>query len=116
MDMPDKVYNATCPKTVKNPFQSGAVTFAQQNSVIMTGDGNVVWTGDRWQSACAATVKKQGLPATGIPVTQDCIKAYDLQYWSLLRWDEISTPPLPHQVHWEDQIKVNITPAELPRN
>jgi hypothetical protein len=99
------LYNLTCPA------KPVAVTYAQQNSVIMTGNGEVVWTGDRWQSACAATVKAQGLPATGLPASQDCVKAWDLQYWSVLRWDETASPPLPRQVRWEDQISIPISTA-----
>jgi hypothetical protein len=97
------VYNLTCPPP---PV---AVTRAQQNSVIMAGGDEVVWTGDRWQSACAATVKSQGLPATGIPKEQDCVKAWDLQYWATLRWDETADPPLPLQVQWENEIVINIS-------
>lgn len=96
------VYNTTmCPKGI------GAVTFAQQNSVIVVGD-DFVWTGDRWQSACASTVESQGLPATGLPTELDCVKAFDLQYWSVLRWDETGDVPLPRQVVWENEIHIRL--------
>ena len=109
------IYNLTCPAGVQ------ATTFAQQNSVIVTGGGDFIWTGDRWQSACAHTVASQGLPPTGLPIELDCVKAYDLQYWSVLKWSNGSdsggggggggstetdaVPPLPGQVAFENTIE-----------
>ena len=77
-------YNQTCPAN----GEVASTTFAQQNSVIDLGnDRDFVWTGDRWQSACAATVAAQGLPATGLAgMGLDCVKAFDLQYWSVLQY------------------------------
>jgi hypothetical protein len=95
-------YNVSCPAP---PV---AVTRAQQNSVILTGGDEVVWTGDRWQSACAATVRGQGLPPTGLPAALDCVKAFDLQYWSALRWNTDGPVPLPMQVAWQDEITVTV--------
>lgn len=95
------VYNTSCRRGV------AATTFAQQNSVIVTGGGDFVWTGDRWQSACANTVASQGLPKTGLPPGLDCVKAYDLQYWSTLKWSD-GTPPLPAQVVFEDEIEFRV--------
>tara|TARA_B110000208_G_scaffold90862_1_gene114418 strand:- start:197 stop:1540 length:1344 start_codon:yes stop_codon:yes gene_type:complete len=104
-----------------------AVTYAQQNSVItvkknpsqrallnsnrgggLGGHGDApwdgftfIWTGDRWNSACTARVKAQGLPATDVEL--HCDKAYDLQYWAPLEWDETTTPhPLPKQLVWRN--------------
>ena len=75
--------------------------------VIVTGGGDVVWTGDRWQSACAKTVAAQGLPATGLEALGlDCVKAFDLQYWSTLRWTD-GTPPLPQHVDFESEITIH---------
>ena len=99
-----------------------AVTWAQQNSVIkvttqkqhthgaasMVGnsrhpadgdfDTTFIWTGDRWQSACTATVAEQGVPPTDVEL--HCVKAYDLQYWAPLEWDDTLSPPLPRQFTW----------------
>ena len=66
-----------------------------------------MWTGDRWQSACAKTVASQNLPKTGLPASLDCVKAYDLQYWSTLKWSD-GTPPLPAQVVFEDEIEFRV--------
>ena len=88
---------------------SGArsVTYAQQNSVIvvrrtagalLAAEPTFIWTGDRWQSACTATVAAQGLPATDTEL--HCVKAWDLQYWAPLKWDESVVPPLPMQLVW----------------
>ena len=103
MPMPSRYpYNVTCPAPPT------AITRAQQNSVILTGGDEVVWTGDRWQSACAETVRSQGLPPTGLPAALDCVKAFDLQYWSVLRWTSGGSVPLPMQVAWENEITVTV--------
>ena len=80
-----------------------SVTFAQQNSVIevhSTGapETTYVWTGDRWNSACTSTVQRQGLPATDVELA--CNKAWDLQYWAPLEWDDSISPPLPKQLRF----------------
>lgn len=72
-----------------------SLTKAQQNFVIQVPDpsspGSIqyVWTGDMWQSAA------------------DGIKAHDLQYWSVLEFDDTVSPPLPKQFVWEDTISFN---------
>lgn len=69
-----------------------SLTKAQQNFVIQVPSANgtiqYIWTGDRWQSAA------------------DGVKAHDLQYWSVLRWqnDPASGLELPVQFVWEDTI------------
>lgn len=73
-----------------------AVTKAQQNFVIqIPGPSGIqhVWTGDRWHSAA------------------DGIKAHDLQYWSVLRFQSSDAAPsleLPVQFVWEDNITFEI--------
>lgn len=73
-----------------------SVTKAQQNFVIevpVPGGGGTryLWTGDQWQSAC----RVPGL---------DCVKAWDLQFWSDLAFDDSTDPPLPKRMHWVDNV------------
>ena len=105
MSVPPALTNGTqCPR-------AQAVTYAQQNSVIRVPGGarvgdQFVWTGDRWQSACRSTCLAQGVPPG--PIDLGCVKGWDYQYWSLLSWDESTTPPLPRQVHWQDNFSLSI--------
>ena len=71
-----------------------SLTKAQQNFVIpiAQADGSVqyVWTGDRWQSAADGT------------------KAHDLQYWSVLEFQNVDGIDLPVQFTWQDEIQINV--------
>jgi hypothetical protein len=75
-----------------------AVTRAQQNFVIemppkAAGDESTfVWTGDQWQSAC----RIPGL---------NCVKGWDVQYWTPLKWNDSHVPPIPLQLHWQDTVE-----------
>jgi hypothetical protein len=75
-----------------------AVTQAQQNFVIeipasdSDADSTFMWTGDQWQSAC----RVPGL---------NCVKGWDVQYWSPLKWNESHVPPVPTQLHWQDTVE-----------
>ena len=75
-------------------FYGDSLTKAQQNFVIRIpqsdGSTQYVWTGDRWQSSA------------------DGIKAHDLQYWSVLEFDDSRSPPLPKQFVWEDTISFDV--------
>ena len=75
-------------------FYGNSLTKAQQNFVIQIpqpdGSTQFVWTGDRWQSAA------------------DGIKAHDLQYWSVLEFEEVNGTELPVQFTWQDEIQVNV--------
>ena len=51
-----------------------------------------LWTGDQWQSACV-----RGL---------GCVKAWDLQYWYQLVWDDSLDPPLPKPMFWVDNVSL----------
>lgn len=77
-------------------FYGDSLTKAQQNVVIQIpqpdGTTQYVWTGDRWQSA------------------EDGVKAHDLQYWSVLKFQaqRNAGPDLPVQFSWEDTIEINV--------
>ena len=79
-------------------FYGKSLTTAQQNFVIRIpqadGSTQLVWTGDRWQSAA------------------DGVKAHDLQYWSVLRFtegdSEVGGVDLPMQFAWEDEITITV--------
>lgn len=82
-----------------------SVTMAQQNFVIQippTHPGEetqFLWTGDMWQSAC----RIHGL---------NCVKGWDLQYWSPLSWNDTTHPPLPVRMHWVDNVTI---PPQVPQ-
>ena len=89
-----------------------SVTHAQQNSVIVVksagGEDTFVWTGDRWQSACRATLQAQGFAGKRLGPDLGCVKAHDYQYWAPLQWDERATPPVPRQLVWLDQFELAV--------
>lgn len=103
---PPWIYPGTAQcKAARTKTHDHAVTWAQQNSVIKvdiggssSGSPYFIWTGDRWQSACTKTVAMQGVPPTDVEL--NCVKAYDLQYWAPIEWDETVSPPLPKQFKW----------------
>ena len=75
-------------------FYGDSLTKAQQNFVIQIaqpdGSTQFVWTGDRWQSAA------------------DGVKAHDMQYWSLIEFQEANGIDLPIQFTWQDEIQINV--------
>lgn len=75
-------------------FYGDSLTKAQQNFVIQIpqadGSTQYVWTGDRWQSA------------------PDGDKAHDLQYWSVLQFQNVQGIDLPVQFAWQDEITINV--------
>jgi len=81
----------------KCSFYGQSLTKAQQNYVIRIpqadGSTQLVWTGDRWQSA------------------KDGVKAHDLQYWSVLQFKTVGGLDLPVQFEWEDQIQISVLEA-----
>ena len=75
-------------------FYGDSLTKAQQNFVIQIpqadGSTQYVWTGDRWMSA------------------PDGDKAHDLQYWSVLQFQNVQGIDLPVQFAWQDEITINV--------
>ena len=76
-------------------FYGDSLTKAQQNFIIHIPQADasmqLVWTGDRWQSA------------------PDGVKAHDLQYWSVLKFKKnVQGIALPMQFAWEDEITITV--------
>lgn len=86
---------AACPSEY-----GSSLTGAQQNFVIQVDSPSgmqYIWTGDRWQSAA------------------DGVKAHDLQYWSVLKFEASSAAgglELPAQLVWEDSITFEVPEPE----